>query len=518
MALKARLELRQSQSLVMTPQLQQAIKLLQMSNMELNEFVETELETNPLLEREDVSNDMAPAAETPVDVQPEPVAGSDGDDGPELGLELGDESAGSSSFEQLDTEYDNVYSDESKAEAQVRSTEAPVGGGESNWSSLRENKVSGWDGGDFDLEATLTREKTLSEHLTEQLNLTINEPAGRLIGVHLIGMLNETGYLAADLDQVVEQLGAPEADVRAVLQQMQQFDPPGIFARDLAECLSLQLVQQDRLDPAMEALVVNLELLAKHDYVALKRLCGVDEEDLSEMMAEIRNLNPRPGSAFGAVVVHPVVPDVFVREANDGGWMVELNTETLPKVLINNAYYGTVHGSATKDEDKTYISECYSNANWLVKSLDQRARTILKVSREIVRQQDGFFAYGIQHLKPLNLKTVADEIEMHESTVSRVTSNKYMATPRGIFEMKYFFTSAINSSEGGEAFASESVRHRIRELIDAEPPAKVLSDDKIVEILRQAGIDIARRTVAKYREAMGIPSSVQRRREKRAIA
>ena len=515
MALKARLELRQSQSLVMTPQLQQAIKLLQMSNMELNEFVETELETNPLLEREDVPSDIAPA-ETPPEPQAEVAAGTDGDDGPELGLELGDESAGASSFEQLDTEYDNVYSDESKAEAQVRSTEAP--GGESGWSSLRENKMSGWDGGDFDLEATLTREKTLSEHLTEQLNLTIKDPAARLIGIHLIGMINETGYLTADLDQVVDQLGAAEADVRAVLQQMQQFDPPGIFARDLAECLSLQLVQQDRLDPAMESLVVNLELLAKRDYSALKRLCGVDEEDLLDMMAEIRNLNPRPGNAFGAVVVHPVVPDVFVREANDGGWMVELNTETLPKVLINNAYYGTVHGTATKDEDKTYISECYSNANWLVKSLDQRARTILKVSREIVRQQDAFFAYGIQHLKPLNLKTIADEIEMHESTVSRVTSNKYMATPRGIFEMKYFFTSAINSSVGGEAFASESVRHRIRELIDAEPPAKVLSDDKIVDILRQGGMDIARRTVAKYREAMGIPSSVQRRREKREMA
>ena len=514
MALKARLELRQSQSLVMTPQLQQAIKLLQMSNMELNEFVETELETNPLLERDDVPGDTAAASEETPGATDSGESGEI-DDAPDLGVELGDEGAGTSSFEQLDTDYDNVYSDESKAEAQVRKTEAP--GGESGWSSLRESKMSSWEGGDFDLESTLTREKTLAEHLTEQLNLSVKDPAARLIGVHLIGMINENGYLTADLGQVAEQLGAAQADVRAVLQQMQQFDPPGIFARDLAECLSLQLVQQDRLDPAMEALVVNLELLAKRDYATLRRLCGVDEEDLFDMMAEIRNLNPKPGNAFGSIVVHPVVPDVFVREANDGGWVVELNTETLPKVLINNEYYGTVHGSATKDEDKTYISECYSNANWLVKSLDQRARTILKVSREIVRQQDAFFAYGIQHLKPLNLKTVADEIEMHESTVSRVTSNKYMATPRGIFEMKYFFTSAINSSEGGEVYASEAVRHKIRELIDAEPPSKVLSDDKIVEILRQGGIDIARRTVAKYREAMGIPSSVQRRREKRAM-
>ena len=515
MALRAKLELRQSQSLVMTPQLQQAIKLLQMSNMELSEFVESELESNPLLEREDTDGDTAESAEEPR----EQVEASDGDDGEgsqDFGIDLVEDGANQTSLEQLDTEYDNVYADESKAEAQVRATEGPVGDG--NWSTVRESKSSGFEGTEFDLEATLTREKTLSEHLTEQLNLTIKDPVERMIGVHLIGMINETGYLTADLANVAERLGAEEPAVHGVLRQMQRFDPPGIFARDLSECLALQLIELDRLDPAMEALVVNLELLAKRDFPALKRLCNVDEEDLVDMMAEIRQLNPKPGNAFGSVVVHPVVPDVFVRESNDGGWLVELNNETLPKVLINNEYYATVHGSATKDEDKTYISECFSNANWLVKSLDQRARTILKVSREIVRQQDAFFAYGIQHLKPLNLKTIADEIEMHESTVSRVTANKYMGTPRGIFEMKYFFTSAINSSAGDEVYASEAVRHRIRELIEAEEPSKILSDDKIVEILRQTGIDIARRTVAKYREAMGIPSSVQRRREKRVFA
>ncbi len=512
MALKARLELRQGQSLVMTPQLQQAIKLLQMSNIELTEFVDSELESNPLLEREEAAPDTA-AAEEGVDAY-----SSDGeaDNAPDVGLELANVADGAKSLEQLDTEYDNVYSDESKAEAQVRTTEAPMP--DSGWASVGNGKASSFEGGAFDFESTLTREQTLSEHLTEQLNLSIQDPASRLIGVHLIGMVNEAGYLTADLDQVAEQFGTSEAEVHAVLRQMQMFDPPGILARDLAECLALQLIQLDRLDPAMQALVVNLELLAKHDYPALKRVCSVDEEDLFDMMAEIRQLNPKPGNAFGAIVVQPVVPDVFVRVANDGGWLVELNTETLPKVLINNAYYATVHGGVTKQEDKTYISECFSNASWLVKSLDQRARTILKVSREIVRQQDAFFAYGIQHLKPLNLKTIADEIEMHESTVSRVTANKYMATPRGIFEMKYFFTSAINSSDGDEVYASESVRHRIKELIDGEDAAKVLSDDKIVDVLRQSGIDIARRTVAKYREAMRIPSSVQRRREKRARA
>jgi len=511
MALKARLELRQSQSLVMTPQLQQAIKLLQMSNMELNEFVDAELEANPLLEREEVSSDIPEATDSAGDSDEQENGGGTAD----LSLALGDDAGAAPDVDQLDTEYDNVYSDESKAEAQVRTSQTAAS--DSGWSSLRETGGAGWDGSDFNLESTLTRDKTLAEHLLDQLGLAARDPAERIIGAHLIGMIDDNGYLTADLTQVAEQLGACEDDVVAVLRQLQAFDPPGIFARNLAECLSIQLEQKDRLDPAMQTLVANLELLARRDYGPLKRLCGVDEEDLFDMMAEIRSLNPKPGNAFGTVVVHPVVPDVFVREANDGGWLVELNTETLPRVLVNNEYYGTVHGSAARDEDKTYISECYSNANWLVKSLDQRARTILKVSREIVRQQDGFFAYGIQHLKPLNLKTVAEEIEMHESTVSRVTSNKYMATPRGIYEMKYFFTSAINSAEGGEVYASEAVRHRIRELIDAEPPSKVLSDDKIVEILRVAGIDIARRTVAKYREAMGIPSSVQRRREKRVL-
>ena len=512
MALKARLELRQSQALVMTPQLQQAIKLLQMSNIELNEFVDQELESNPLLERDEADQDGPSAGNDEDDFSED----ADTDRASENGLELSDAASGAESLEQLDTEYDNVYSDESRAEAQVRATEAPAP--DSGWASLGDGKGPGFDGGDFDFEATLTREQTLAEHLHEQLSLSIQDPAGRIIGAHLIGMVNETGYMTADVAQVAEQFGTDEEEVLAVLQQMQQFDPPGIMARDLAECLSIQLVQLDRLDPAMEALVVNLELLAKRDYPALRRLCNVDEEDLFEMMAEIRQLNPKPGNAFGSVVVQPVVPDVFVREGNDGGWLVELNTETLPRVLVNNAYYATVHGSARREEDKTYISECLSNASWLVKSLDQRARTILKVSREIVRQQDAFFAYGIQHLKPLNLKAIADAIEMHESTVSRVTANKYMATPRGIFEMKYFFTSAIGSSDGGDVYASEAVRHRIRELIDAEDAAKILSDDKIVEILRQGGVDIARRTVAKYREAMGIPSSVQRRREKRALA
>ena len=303
-----------------------------------------------------------------------------------------------------------------------------------------------------------------------------------------------------------------------MLAVLQTFDPPGICARDLAECLAIQLKENDRYDPAMQALISRLDLLAKRDFSALKKICGVGDEDLTDMIAEVRRLNPKPGHAFGSAIVQPIVPDVFVRPAPDGAWLVELNSDTLPKVLVNQSYYSEVSATARRDTDKSYLTECLQSATWLVRALDQRARTILKVSNEIVRQQDAFFAHGVEYLRPLNLKTVAEAISMHESTVSRVTANKYMATSRGIFELKYFFTSAIAAAHGGEAHSAESVRHRIKQLIDAEPAADVLSDDTIVEKLREAGVDIARRTVAKYREAMRIPSSVQRRREKQVAA
>jgi RNA polymerase sigma-54 factor len=315
---------------------------------------------------------------------------------------------------------------------------------------------------------------------------------------------------------VAEKLGASVADVEAVLAVLQGFDPPGVCARNLAECLAIQLKERNRFDPAMQALVNHLDMVARRDIAGLKKVCAVDDEDLAEMIAEIRQLNPKPGHAFGSTTMQPIVPDVFVRPGPDGSWLVELNSDTLPKVLINQIYYSQVSRTAKKDTEKSYLAECLQSATWLVRALDQRARTILKVATEIVRQQDGFFTHGVQHLRPLNLRTVADAISMHESTVSRVTANKYMATSRGIFELKYFFTSAIASADGGEAHSAESVRHRIRQLIDGESAAHVLSDDTIVEKLRHAGIDIARRTVAKYREAMRIPSSVQRRREKQA--
>jgi RNA polymerase sigma-54 factor len=288
-----------------------------------------------------------------------------------------------------------------------------------------------------------------------------------------------------------------------------------VFARDLRECLLLQLKEQDRCDPAMAALIENINLLAVHDLTALKRAAKVSDEDLLDMIAEVKRLDPKPGLRYCSAPAQVIVPDVLVRALPDGSFHVELNSDTLPRVLVNRAYYATVAKSATRKEDRTYLADCFQTANWLVKSLDQRARTVLKVAREIVRQQDGFFTHGVRHLRPLNLKTVADAIAMHESTVSRVTANKYMATNRGLFELKYFFTSAIAATSDGDAHSSESVRDRIRAMIEAEPAGSVLSDDKIVERLKDDGIDIARRTVAKYREALRIPSSVQRRRQKR---
>jgi RNA polymerase sigma-54 factor len=297
---------------------------------------------------------------------------------------------------------------------------------------------------------------------------------------------------------------------------LQGFDPTGVFARTLRECLALQLTERDRLDPAMAVLIDNLELVAKRDWPRLRQICGVDMDDLKEMLAELRKLDPKPGHAFGAVVSQPVVPDVLVRPALDGTWSIELNSDTLPRILVNNRYYSVVVRTAKQEDDRVFLSECYASANWLIKSLDQRARTILSVAQEIVRQQDGFLVHGVQALRPLTLRTVADAIGVHESTVSRVTANKYMATPRGTFELRYFFTAAIAAAEGGEAHSAEAVRQLIKELIGAETAETVLSDDMIVDRLRAAaGIDIARRTVAKYRESLGLASSVGRRRDKR---
>jgi RNA polymerase sigma-54 factor len=491
----------------MTPQLMQAIKLLQLSSLDLAAYVDVELERNPLLERTGEGDGDAIAEPEIVDNNRESVEVVAAESW--FGQEL--ETSRAAIEERLDTSLENVFPDEASALARPAATPEPAG--YSEWAGVGNG---GREAGEYNLEAFVSAEATLADHLAAQLALAISDPGRRMIGQHLIDLVDEAGYLTGDLMAVAEKLGAPIADVEAVLAILQGFDPAGVCARDLAECLAIQLKERDRFDPAMRALVAHLDLLAKRDFAALRKICGVDDEDIGGMISEIRRLDPKPGHAFGSAMVQPIVPDVFVRPAQDGGWLVELNSDTLPKVLVNQSYYGEVSKTAKENGAKAYLADCLQTATWLVRALDQRARTILKVATEIVRQQDGFFAHGIQHLRPLNLKTVADAISMHESTVSRVTANKYMATNRGIFELKYFFTSSIASAVGGEAHSAEAVRHRIRHLIDAESAADVLSDDAIVEKLRDAGIDIARRTVAKYREAMRIPSSVQRRREKQA--
>lgn len=514
MALTQRLEFRQSQSLVMTPQLMQAIKLLQLSNLDLTTFVEDELERNPLLER------AADSPDSPVAGEPERDYGASQDDASEGGEGdyaaaqeewLSPDMASHTEIEQnLGTSLENVFPEE-PAEAAARTAQDAAPSVYTEWGGGASSDES------YNLEAFVAAEVTLGSHLAEQLSVAPLSPAQRLIGQYLIDLVDDSGYLPADLGDAAARLGTPTEDVTDVLRVLHTFDPAGICARSLSECLAIQLREQDRYDPAMRALVEHLDLLAKRDIGALRKICGVDDDDLSDMIGEIRRLDPKPGLKFGASRTQTVVPDVYVRPAPDGGWLVELNSDTLPKVLVNQVYYSQLSKNIRQDGDKSYFSECLQNATWLVRALDQRARTILKVATEIVRQQDGFFTQGVAHLRPLNLKAVADAIQMHESTVSRVTANKYMATNRGSFELKYFFTASIASADGGEAHSAEAVRHHIRQLIDAETAQSILSDDSIVEKLRTTGIDIARRTVAKYREAMRIPSSVQRRRDKQGM-
>jgi RNA polymerase sigma-54 factor len=486
----------------------QAIKLLQLSHLDLAAYVDGELERNPLLERpadqEQVRDDGETPVETSAAAEEEPASADWMDDRLESRQSI---------EARLDTDLNNIFPDDSATGSAPTPQSQP--GAYSEWTAAA---GGGRNDGEYNLEAFVTAETTLAGHLAEQVSMTFTDPIERMVAQYLVDLVDDAGYLPPDLADAALRLGASPTQIEAVLAQLQTFDPPGVCARSLAECLSIQLRELDRLDPAMETLLGHLELVAKRDFPALRKICGVDEEDLVEMIGEIKGLNPKPGLAFSSVLVQPIVPDVFVRQAADGGWTVELNHDTLPRVLVNQTYYSKVSKTAKKDTEKSYLAQCLQTATWLVRALDQRAKTILKVASEIVRQQDAFFTSGVQYLRPLNLKTVADAIGMHESTVSRVTANKYIAAARGTFEMKFFFTSAIASANGGEAHSAEAVRYRIRQLVDAESVHEIMSDDAIVEHLRHAGINIARRTVAKYREAMRIPSSVQRRRDKQAAA
>lgn len=480
-----KLDLRQSQQLVMTPQLQQAIKLLQLNNVELSEFVEEELEKNPLLEKADGREEPGQEQET------ETAAQSEGKDEIE------------SAFETPDYEpegYEKTDFDGGSAMAEIGA------GGNSKFENIEDS-----------FENRMSAEKTLREHLTEQMLLSFDNERDRMIGALLIDSLDESGYLRASVTELSERLSCSVERIGRLLDVMKGFDPTGVFARDLEECLALQLEEKGTLDPPMRLMLDHLGLIADRDFKKLADICGVNETYLADMIAEIRALNPKPASDFDHLVVQTAIPDVLMKRLPKnlgGGWRVELNSETLPRVLINQEYCALVSQSAKSKQDRDYVATQMASANWLVRALDQRAQTILKVASEIVEQQDAFFNYGIEFLRPLTLRDIAEAVDVHESTVSRVTTNKYIGTPRGLFELKFFFSTALTAADGS-VHSAEAVRARIRSLIDAEDPKKILSDDALVEILKGEGIDIARRTVAKYREGMHIGSSVQRRKQKK---
>ncbi len=506
MAIAPSLQQKQSQSLVMTPKLAQSIKLLQLSHADLMDYVQEEVEKNPLLEiGRDENTDRRGAEQANTSDHKANESEANSSDirdtvNEHLTVDAGEKAA------DIDANFENVYDGGiAGAESQGQSTLS---------SSTRNSSTSRGGDDDFDAIAHLGENVSLAQHLEFQVGVNFGDPKRRKIATYIAHALDDDGYFREDIAETAARLDATSDELLSVLKKFQTMEPVGIGARDLVECLSIQLKELDRFDPAMEVFVSNLSLLAKREFEQLKRLCGVTTEDFNDMIREIKALDPRPALRYDPVLAEPVVPDVLIAQRVDGSWAIDLNPETLPKVLVDHRYHAELEKSVSSEDGKAFITECMSNANWLTRSLDQRAQTILKVSVEIVKQQDMFFAKGVEHLKPMNLKTVAEKIKMHESTVSRVTANKYLMCDQGIFELKYFFSSAISANDGEDSCSSETVKFKIKQLIDAEEPKKILSDDKLVALLQETGIEIARRTVAKYREAMRIPSSVQRRREK----
>ena len=481
MALGPRLDLRQTQSLVMTPQLQQAIKLLALSNLEIETFVGEALESNPLLEMGEVRREAgedAPAEPQEHDSAPD----MDGDSA----LDIADHA--------LDPEA------------------AP--GDMGDWS--RGDIGSAGSAELPDLENRSSSGPSLADHLTEQVGAVAHDTREALIALRIIGDLDEAGYLPTGLLVIAEELGVPLAEVERALATVQSLDPTGVGARSLSECLALQAREADRYDPCMARLIDNLDLVASGDIARLKRMCEVDDEDFADMLAELRGYDPKPGLAFGGGAEGAVVPDVLITPS-DAGWDIRLNEASLPRLVVNREYYLELKTGARDKASQSWLNEQLGEADWLIRALDQRQKTILKTAAEIVKRQEGFFREGVTAMRPLTLREVAEQIEMHESTVSRVTSNKYLSCPRGTFELKYFFSSGVAAADG-EGASSEAIKARIKALCDGEDPKKVLSDQKLADLLNAEGFDLARRTVAKYREAIGIGSSAQRRRQKKLAA
>ena len=484
MALGPRLDLRQSQSLVMTPQLQQAIKLLALSNLELEAYLAEALEGNPLLDTASADNDGSAG-------DPDGVPGSDAPAAEAASLDADQAlSADGGTANDLDVDLaaDSFHHD-----------------------SASDNVGLSGSGEDIDFDSFAEHEGTLHDYLLAQVGERFSGIEAIVAG-QLVALIDEAGYLRADLTELAAQLGVPLALLEEVLAGIQCFDPSGVGGRDLAECIAIQAREADRYDPAMATMIAHLDLVAKGAFPQLKRICGVDDEDLADMIRELRGYDPKPGLKFGGDGAPAVVPDLYIRQTAKG-WAVEINSGTLPRLLVNRRYYTELaQGAAAKS--KAWLSEQLAGANWLVRALDQRQRTIVKVASAIVKQQEGFFLHGVAHMRPLTLRQVAEEIGMHESTVSRVTSNKYLSCARGLFELKYFFSSGIAATGGDGAVSAEAVKSRIKAMIEGEDARAILSDETIAQKLSAEGHDIARRTVVKYREAMGYGSSVQRRRQK----
>jgi RNA polymerase sigma-54 factor len=497
MALGPRLDLRQTQALVMTPQLQQAIKLLAASNLELESFIAEALEANPLL---DIAG---PGAEVPergesADAVPEDAVAEDAASDV-LMLRGGGEADAPLDLASVERDWDTGDG----ALPSARDAE---------WGAA---SASSGDVGELpDWEQRRAAEVTLAEHLAAQVGALASDPQTAFIARHIIGLLDDAGYLATPLGEIAAALGVEESVVEAALALVQSLEPSGVGARSLAECIAIQAREADRYDPCMAALIANLELVARGEFERLKRLCRVDDEDLADMLRELRGYNPKPGLAFAPSESSAVVPDILLTANAVGGWDIALNEETLPRLIVNRSYVLKLRGAATEKAAQDWLREKLADAHWLIRALDQRQKTILKTAAEIVRRQDGFFRRGISELRPLTLREVAEQIGVHESTVSRATSNKYLWCERGTFELKYFFTSGVASADG-EGASSAAIKARIKALIDAETPANILSDQQLAALLKQEGFDLARRTVAKYREAIGLGSSAERRRAKK---
>lgn len=494
MAITPKLEIKQSQSLLMTPQLRQAINLLQMSNLELSSVIEQELASNPLLEREDDFLNQDNEKEQTIDDYASET--EDNVDTP------------------LDIDIDNIFDDDGS------DCEGYETANDYDWQDYAKNKDkrhSPEEDYDF-FEQKLSSTKSLYQHLSEQIQISLADTKEKIIAFRLMSFLDESGYFRGDTKKIAAILHTEESNVTKVLNKLKEFEPSGIFAENLAECIALQLKEKDRLDIKMQTLLQNLDLLGKREYKRLQKKLNVDEDDLKEMILDIQSTNPKPALEYEQKETDYIIPDVFVRRNKYGEYYVELNSRSLPRVLIDQRYYKEIKRQSEKNKEaKKYLKTQSGSASFLIRALRQRAETILRISEEIVKTQRDFFENGIESLKPMALKDIAEAVEMHESTVSRVTANKYMHTPLGIFELKYFFSSAAGSYSGEDNQSTTAIKHKIKQMIENEDPKKILSDDKISELLAREGLKVARRTVAKYRESLKIAPSSARKREKRKI-